>query len=87
MTRPFKGVINLDIRVSKPDWDAFLENKAPKDAPNVLVIGYDGGDAVSGEYKPKFPFSDGRFVKVVFDLVDYQYVDIERKFAAAMAGD
>lgn len=41
MTRPFKGVINLDIRDSKPDWDAFLTNKAPKEAPNVLVILYD----------------------------------------------
>jgi arylsulfatase len=41
MTRPFKGAINLDIRDSKPDWDAFLDAKAPKDAPNVLVILYD----------------------------------------------
>jgi arylsulfatase A-like enzyme len=41
MPRPFKGHINLDIRDSKPDWDAFLDTKAPKDAPNVLVILYD----------------------------------------------
>ena len=41
MSRPFKGTINLDIRKSKPDWDAFLDAKAPKDAPNVLVILYD----------------------------------------------
>lgn len=41
MTRPFKGKINLDIRDSTPDWDAFLAGKAPKDAPNVLVILYD----------------------------------------------
>jgi len=39
--KPFKGTIDLDIRDSKPDWDAFLETKAPKDAPNVLVILYD----------------------------------------------
>lgn len=37
----FKGTINLDIRDSKPDWDAFLDRKAPKDAPNVLVVLYD----------------------------------------------
>ena len=37
----FKGTINLDIRDSKPDWNAFLYKKAPKDAPNVLVILYD----------------------------------------------
>jgi hypothetical protein len=41
MPRAFKGVIDLDIRQSKPDWDAFLDAKAPKDAPNVLVILYD----------------------------------------------
>ena len=41
MPRPFKGTIDLDIRKSKPDWDAFLDAKAPKDAPNVLVILYD----------------------------------------------
>ena len=26
----FEGTINLDIRDSKPDWDAFLYTKAPK---------------------------------------------------------
>jgi arylsulfatase len=41
MARPFKGTVNLDIRDSKPDWPAFLDEKAPKDAPNVLVILYD----------------------------------------------
>ena len=25
MPRPFKGVIDLDIGKSKPDWDAFLD--------------------------------------------------------------
>jgi len=41
MTNQFNGTIKLDIRDSKPDWDAFLYQKAPKDAPNVLVILYD----------------------------------------------
>src|SRR6476659_6781974 len=41
MARPFKGEINLDVRNSKPDWDSFLDTKARKDAPNVLVILYD----------------------------------------------
>src|SRR6185436_5076279 len=36
-----KGEINLDVRNSKPDWDSFLDTKARKDAPNVLVILYD----------------------------------------------
>jgi hypothetical protein len=42
---------------------------------------------VSNEYQPKFPFTGGRVVKVVFDLADDQYVDVEAHFAAAMARD
>jgi arylsulfatase A-like enzyme len=41
MTREFRGTINLDVRDSKSDWDAFLATRAPKDAPNVLVILFD----------------------------------------------
>lgn len=52
-----------------------------------LCVGYDGGDAVSSEYKPQFPFANGRVVKVVFDVADDVYLDLERKFAAAMARD
>ncbi len=37
----FQGTINLDIRDSKPDWNAFLYPKAPKNAPNVLFILFD----------------------------------------------
>ena len=46
----FKGTIKLDVRDSKPDWDAFLYKKAPKDAPNVLVILYD--DTGSASWSP-----------------------------------
>jgi arylsulfatase len=52
-----------------------------------LCVGYDGGDAVSSEYKPQFPFTGGRVVKVVFDIADDVYIDVERKLAAAMARD
>ncbi|WP_096786883.1 arylsulfatase [Rhodobacter sp. CZR27] len=52
-----------------------------------LCVGYDGGDAVSSEYKPQFPFSGGRVVKVVFDIADDVYIDVERKLAAALARD
>lgn len=50
MSNTFKGTINLDIRDSKPDWNAFLDKKAPKDAPNVLVILYD--DTGQGAWSP-----------------------------------
>jgi arylsulfatase len=39
--KPFKGVIKLDIRDSKADWGPFLPPRAPKGAPNVLIILYD----------------------------------------------
>jgi len=41
MTKKFKGVMNLDVRDSTPDWEPFTPQKAPEDAPNVLVLLYD----------------------------------------------
>ncbi len=41
MSKPFKGVINLDIRDSKPDWSPYEQPKAPEGAPNVLFIVWD----------------------------------------------
>ncbi|HEY1689011.1 MAG TPA: arylsulfatase [Solirubrobacteraceae bacterium] len=52
-----------------------------------LCIGYDGGDAVSAEYRSKFEFSGGRIEKVVFDVADDAYIDVERHMAAAMTRD
>jgi arylsulfatase len=52
-----------------------------------LCIGYDSGDAVSSAYTPKFEFSGGKIVKVVFDVADDAYVDVEQHLAAAMARD
>ena len=36
--QPFKGVINVDIRDSVPDWAPFEPPKAPDGAPNVVYI-------------------------------------------------
>jgi arylsulfatase len=52
-----------------------------------LCIGYDGGDAVSSEYTPKFPFTNGTIEKVVFDVADDAYIDIAAHLAAAMSRD
>jgi arylsulfatase len=52
-----------------------------------LSVGYDGGDSVSSEYQPKFEWSGGEIVKVVFDVADDAYVDLENVMAAAMARD
>ena len=40
-TKPFKGVIDLDIRKSTPDWEPYTSTRAPEGAPNVLFILYD----------------------------------------------
>ena len=53
-----------------------------------LCIGYDSGDAVSNEYAgSRFEFTGGKLVKVVFDIADDAYVDVEKHLWAAMARD
>ena len=41
MAEKFQGVINLDVRDSKADWTPYELKRAPKGAPNVLVVLYD----------------------------------------------
>ena len=41
MTKPFKGVIKLDVRDSVPDWSPYELAKAPAGAPNILIVLYD----------------------------------------------
>ena len=38
MAKSFKGVIDIDIRDSVPDWSPYLQPVAPADAPNVVYI-------------------------------------------------
>ena len=45
-------------------------------------------DAVSSEYAgSQFEFTGGKIVKVVFDIADDAYVDVEAHLAAAYARD
>jgi arylsulfatase len=41
MAVPFKGVINVDIRDSVPDWEPYVAPRAQEGAPNVLIVLYD----------------------------------------------
>jgi arylsulfatase len=51
MTRPFKGVINVDIRDSVPDWAPFQAPEAPEGAPSVVYIVLDDvGFSALGSY-------------------------------------
>ncbi len=52
-----------------------------------LCIGYDSGDPVSTTYPYRFEFTGGELVKVVFDVADDAYLDLEAHLAAAMARD
>jgi hypothetical protein len=52
-----------------------------------LCIGYDSSDPVTTDYPCRFDYTGGEIVKVVFDIADDAYIDLERHFAAAMARD
>jgi len=52
-----------------------------------LAIGYDSGDRVSVEYSSKFAFTGGEIIKVIYDIADDAYIDMERELAAALARD
>ncbi len=52
-----------------------------------LCIGYDSGDKVSSEYDDRFEFTGGTINRVVFDVADDAYIDVERHMAAALARD
>jgi len=49
-SKTFKGVMNLDVRDSTPDWEPFVQPDAPKGAPNVLFIVWD--DTGFGAWSP-----------------------------------
>src|SRR4051812_41540727 len=38
MSEPFRGVVNLDIRDSTPDWAPFSQTVAPPRTPNVVYV-------------------------------------------------
>lgn len=41
MSKQFNGIINLDIRDSKPDWEPYQPPTAKEGAPNVLYVVWD----------------------------------------------
>jgi arylsulfatase A-like enzyme len=38
MTKPFKGVIDVDVRESVPDWEPYTQPIAPEGSPNVVYV-------------------------------------------------
>jgi arylsulfatase len=54
-------------------------------AGDGLCIGYDSGDAVSGQYANGFPFTGGKLLGVGIDVSGEQYLDLELEALAALA--
>jgi hypothetical protein len=52
-----------------------------------LCVGYDSSDPVTSEYGDKSHFTGGTITKVVFDVADDAYVDVERHMQAAIMRD
>ena len=38
MTKPFEGVVNIDIEDSTPDWAPYAQPIAPEGAPNAVYV-------------------------------------------------
>jgi len=53
----------------------------------MLGVGCIAVSPNSAEYSTRFEFTGGRIIKVVFDVADDAYVDVERQLAAAIARD
>jgi arylsulfatase A-like enzyme len=38
MTKPFRGIVNIDIKDSVPDWEPYAQPVAPHGAPNIIYV-------------------------------------------------
>ena len=52
-----------------------------------LCIGYDSSDPVTTDYHGRFDYTGGQLHRVVFDVADDAYIDVQRHLAAAMSRD
>jgi len=52
-----------------------------------LAVGRDSADPVSAEYKSGFTFTGGKIIKVIYDIGDDAYMDLERRLGAILARD
>ena len=52
-----------------------------------LAVGRDSADPVSSQYESGFEFSGGEIHKVIYDVGNDAYVDLERRLGAILARD
>jgi hypothetical protein len=80
MSEPFRGVVDLDIRDSSPDWAPFSQPVAPPGTPNVVYVVLDDvGLGALGCY------GGGTLHGVAVDVSGTPYVDLEREAAAMLS--
>ena len=48
---PFRGVVNIDIKDSTPDWGPYTQPMAPDGAPNILYVKAEGTDFLAKTQK------------------------------------
>ena len=80
MSKSFKGIINVDIRDSVPDWESYEAPKPPGGAPNVLMIVWDDtGTGVSDDYEAPFSFTGGTINSITINVSGEPYTDLEKE--------
>ena len=88
MSKPFKGVVNIDVRDSIPDWEPYEQPNAPDGAPNLgLNIGRDGASPVTWDCPGDSPwaFTGGTIERVVVDVSGEPYLDLEKEAMAVLS--
>ena len=64
MAKPFKGVVNVDISRSTPDWAPYAQPVARDGAPNILYIVLDdvgfSGDGALRRFDPHSQYQPDR---------------------------
>jgi arylsulfatase len=87
MSKPFEGVVNVDIRDSMPDWEIVTQPGNFSLAGEGVSIGRDSGSSVSPDYDPPFEFRGGTIDRVAIDVTGDPFVDHEKEVLAYLARD
>jgi hypothetical protein len=92
MARPFRGVINVDVTQSVPDWEPYTQPIAPEGTPNVLYIVLDdvGYSApVTADYpgQAPWPFTGGTIHLAAVDVSGQPFVDLAAEVRMAFMRD
>ena len=75
MAKPFRGVINVDVTQSVPDWEPYTQPIAPE---GTLAIGRDTGEPVTADYpgQAPWPFTGGTIHRAAVDVSGEPFVDL-----------